>query len=223
MEGALRAPSPRLVAYLGAMPRPWLAIAIVVLTGSLVGCGGKGSVHTSGSTVTSEPPSSTTTAPTGSTTTSTSEAPLSGGGTTPVSTPAAGRAQLTAVTADGHATFDRVVLQFEAGDVPGYLVQYTSRPVQEDPSGRDITVSGDSVLEVRLEHASGVDLSGGSPRPTYSGPHRIAGPGGAIVEVVEAGDFEGVLRWVAGTHGKPAFKVSTLLNPPRVIVDVAKP
>jgi hypothetical protein len=203
--------------------------ALILLLGlSLVaGCGAKDAVHTSdtvhtGSTTTSAGPptsagSSTTADPASS---STTVAPFTGGGTTAVSTPPGGRALLTGVSVAAHPGFDRIVFEF-SGDGPGYLVRYIDRPVQEDPSGKAVTVAGDAVLEVHMEHASGVDLSGGMARPTYNGPHRIAGPGPAVAEIVDAGDFEGVLRWVAGTHGKPAFKVSTLSGPTRVVVDVA--
>jgi hypothetical protein len=43
----------------------------------------------------------------------------------------------------------------------------------------------------------------------------------AIQSVVETGDFEGVLNWVIGVRTRPAFKVTTLPNPTRVVVDVA--
>src|SRR2546423_1331046 len=182
---------------------------VFVLAVALTGCNGSG--HS---------PTTTTTSTVASTTTTTSGG-FSGGGTTEVRTPAAGRAFLTAVRVAGQPGFDRVVFEFE-GDVPGYRVGYIDRAVQEDASGKEIAVAGDSVLRIHMEHASGADLSGGKVRQTYTGPKRVTATGTAtVVEVVDAGDFEGVLTWVAGVKGHPAFKVSALTSPSRVVVDVA--
>jgi hypothetical protein len=41
-----------------------------------------------------------------------------------------------------------------------------------------------------------------------------------LVEVVQAGDFEGVVTWVAGVSTDAGFKVSTLESPPRLVIDV---
>lgn len=140
-----------------------------------------------------------------------------------MSTPVAGRALLVAVRTSTNPGFDRIVFEFEGGEAPGYAVQYGQRPVQEDGSGNPVTVRGDAVLEMRMEHASGADLSGGTFRQTYTGPKQLAVNGPAIVDVARAGDFEGVLRWVAGTTGKLPFKVQALTNPTRIVVDVAHP
>lgn len=115
-----------------------------------------------------------------------------------------------------------MVFEFEH-EAPGYAVRYIDRPVREDGSGNEVTVRGGAVLEVRMEHASGADLSGGKFRQTYTGPRQIEVDGAAAVEVVRTGDFEGVLHWVIGTTTKLPFKVSTLSGPNRIVVDIARP
>ena len=55
------------------------------------------------------------------------------------------------------------------------------------------------------------------------GEFRIAMLGDSAVEAVQAGDFEGVLRWVIGTHGRLPFVVHVQSSPTRVVVDIEAP
>ena len=116
--------------------------------------------------------------------------------------------------------FDRLTFTFTGG-LPGYVVEYTNRPIQEDASGKTIEVKGDNVLRMRFAGASTVDLSGGKVTSTYTGPKRFSPATASVVEVVESGDFEDVLNWVAGTKGKPGFKVTPDAAAGRVVIDVA--
>jgi hypothetical protein len=154
--------------------------------------------------------------------TSTTAATLVGASTSPVSTPRAGHTKLTGLTVTNQGSFDRVTFTLRDG-IPGYAVEYVGRPVLQDASGQPIEVAGDHVLQVTLSGASGVDLSGGKMTATYTGPTRIAGTTPAIAEIVRRGDFEDVLSWVIGTHGQPAFTVSTDPAAGTVVVDLAHP
>jgi hypothetical protein len=127
-------------------------------------------------------------------------------------------ALLGAVRAAAQEGFDRITFEF-VNRLPGYTVGYGRRPVLQDGSGNEVAVEGAAVLTVAMTPASGFDLSGGG-RPTYTGPDRIRPPTSTLVEVVQAGDFEGVLTWVAGVSTDAGFKVSTLESPPRLVVDV---
>jgi hypothetical protein len=169
--------------------------------------------HKNAATTTSlaaSPTSTTTTAdacgtPGGATTTL-----LPAAGTTAVSTPSTSARWLTAVRVACHGgaggTFTRVAFEFENG-IPGYSVSYASRPILEDASGKTVDVKGDAVLRVRMESASGTDITGAAARTTYTGPARIAGPGSSVQEIVLTGDFESVLTWVIGVKGQPPFHV----------------
>jgi hypothetical protein len=134
-----------------------------------------------------------------------------------------GLALLTAVRVGGHEGFDRVVFQFLPGPTPGYRVRYVQPPIIEDPSGRTVRVAGTAFLSIRMEPASGFDLTG--PRgQVYTGPSRIDGSsaGGDVVEeVVLTGDFEAVMNWVIGLDGRAPFRVLRLSGPPRLVVDFA--
>ncbi|MFP5375543.1 MAG: hypothetical protein ACLGIO_02015, partial [Acidimicrobiia bacterium] len=145
----------------------------------------------------------------------------------PVSTPAvAERAYLTGVTAqatDGGGT--RVVFEFDPV-VPGYTIDYAERPVTEDGSGDEVPVEGEALLAVRMENAAGARIDGEAVTPTYTGPDRVAAAGtpSAVIEVVDAGDFEGVVTWVLGLrHRADAVSVSRLTGPPRLVIDVPGP
>lgn len=47
------------------------------------------------------------------------------------------------------------------------------------------------------------------------------GPGEAVQQVKLTCDFEGELTWALGVGGQRPFRVTTLADPPRLVVDVA--
>jgi len=167
-----------------------------------------------------------TTAPTTDAPTPPSSTPPSSAtpATPPISVPApAERAYLTAVrVAATEGGGSRVVFEFDPL-VPGYLIDYTTRPVTEDGSGKEVTVAGDAVLQVRMENASGARIEGEKVIRTYTGPRRVAatGVGGVVTEAVDTGDFEGVVNWTVGLRQKVrAITVTTLSGPSRLVIDV---
>jgi hypothetical protein len=115
--------------------------------------------------------------------------------------------------------FDRFVLEFE-DEVPPWRVAYVAKPVRADGSGAIVPLAGDHALEVRMSPAAGVDLGGGGTRITYTGPNRINTGTPEITEVVRTGDFEATLTWAIGTRHRREFRVTTLQDPPRLVVDV---
>jgi hypothetical protein len=187
---------------------------ILATTLAVSGCGGDNG------TPAANPPA-TTTAPMGTTTDGID--PLEGAGTTPVQGESVGFeiALLERVAIGRHEGFDRVVFQFK-NHLPGFRVEYVERPLKEDGSGNVIKVEGGAVVLVRMEPASGFDLSVDEGEMVYTGPRRLEGPaaGTSIVrEVVRTGDFEAVLSWAVGVEDKVDFRVRTALGPARLIVD----
>lgn len=144
----------------------------------------------------------------------------------PVSIAAGGeRAYLTAVRVDTKDSgSSRVVFEFDPV-LPGYKVDFATRPVTMDGSGDEVTVAGEALLEVTMENASQARFVGEKVVLTYTGPKRVQPTGagaGVVVEVVEAGDFEGLVRWVVGLRQKDAkVSVSTLSGPGRLVLDIA--
>jgi hypothetical protein len=149
--------------------------------------------------------------------------PLEGAGTTPVEGAATGSetALLERVAIGRHEGFDRVVFQFR-DHLPGYRVEYVEPPLKEDGSGNVVQVKGSAFVVVRMEPASGFDLTTGEGVMVYRGPKRIDGAaaGTSIVrELVRTGDFEAVLSWAVGLEERVDFRVRTATSPARLIVD----
>lgn len=171
-------------------------------------------------------PGTTTVADTTTTTTETNGIdPLEGAGTDPVEgepTAGAGEIALLERLALGrHEGFDRVVFQFK-NHVPGYRIEYVDPPLKEDGSGNVVKVEGSAFVVVRMEPASGFDLTKNEGELVYKGPRRIDGSaaGTSVVqEVVRSGDFEAVLSWAIGLSDRVDFRVRTASSPARLIVD----
>ena len=115
-----------------------------------------------------------------------------------------------------HATFDRVVFDLR-GAAPGYKVGYVDT-VREDGSGKVIDMRGGANLMVRLRPAQAHRNDGS---PTYTGSKRIFVDDPELREVAFAGDFEGVVSIGLGVHAKHGFRVMTLSDPTRIVVDIA--
>lgn len=124
----------------------------------------------------------------------------------------------TTVRFGEHPGYDRVVFDFDGDVLPGYRVEYVPQAVQ-DGSGTIVEVDGDAILQVRME---GVRL----PEPGEAVP---GGPGTfepdedeAVKEVRLEGTFEGVaLAWVGVDDRQRDFRVFTLTDPVRLVVDVS--
>lgn len=131
------------------------------------------------------------------------------------------RGYLASVKVGVHDGYDRVVFEFEDA-LPGYRVATTKRPVTEDGSGDTVEVAGDALLEVRFENAGTARIEGERVVPVYKGEKRVTTKGKLVQEVVDAGDFEGVVTWVVGLEDEPAaVSVGTLTSPFRLVIDVS--
>lgn len=204
-----------------------LAVAVVSslsLVAAACGDDDGGAIDTSSATTTTAAGSSGTTASTRA-----DEGgidPMNDASTSPVSVPApanasGGAALLSAVRASRHEGYDRVVFEFTAASsLPGYSVSYVDEPVTEDGSGKQVDVAGDHVVLVRMEPASGADVTKESAPQSYTGPTRFTPGTPEVTELVRTGDFEAVLSWAIGVHDKVAFRVLTLQNPARLVVDL---
>jgi hypothetical protein len=123
----------------------------------------------------------------------------------------ANTALLRAVAASGGRCADRVTFDFttRANAPPKCTIVYTKPPFSMDGSGAPVTVSGSAFIRLRCEPAYGYDFAGGGG-PTYTGPKRITAKGTKHVkELVQTGDFEGVLSWVIGLDGERPFSAAT--------------
>lgn len=174
--------------------------------------GDGGSTTASGAT-TSEPAAATTTSTAPVTTTT---APCRGSGATePVTTATtANAALLRAVRAVGGRCADRVDFDFttQRNAAPKCTVAYDQPPFTMDASGAAVSVAGTAFVRLRCESAYGYDFESG--QPTYTGPKRITATGTRHVrEVVETGDFEGVLNWIVGLDAERPFTATAAQVP----------
>lgn len=120
-----------------------------------------------------------------------------------------------------HQGYDRVVFELD-GAVPGYRVAYV-REVLEDPSGRAVGLQGDARILVTLRgettDTTFQTVEGATPS-SYTGPRRMLPDLPSVMEVRLVGDFEAVLSAAIGVDHQVPFRVFTLKNPTRVVVDV---
>lgn len=188
---------------------------------SLAACGDDDATVPRSATSPSSPATAAPTTPAASPTTPAGIDPLEGASTATVTSEPKNTetALLTAVRAARQEGFDRVVFEF-ANAVPGYRIGYVERPITEDGSGEEVSVSGDAVLEVRMRNASGADLSKEGAPLTYTGPTRITPPTPQVTELVRTGDFEATLTWAVGVRDKVDLRVTTLESPPRLVIDL---
>jgi hypothetical protein len=138
--------------------------------------------------------------------------------TAPPATAAQQTATLVAIRAAHHPDYDRVVFEF-AGPLPAHRdVGYVPELIG-DPSGLPVPVAGDAILQVRMAVAAGHDENG---NVTY-GPTRRTYPLPNVIQVVNSGDFEGVLTFGIGLARQTTVNTFTLTNPSRVVVDISTP
>jgi hypothetical protein len=181
-----------------------------------VDCGGSSGNQSAGpATTAAAVPAATTTTTTG----------LPGASTDPVKTPdTPGGPGQTALLVDvrtgRHSGYERVVFEF-VSTLPGYSVQYVSKPVHADPSDLIVDVPGEQVIMVRMAMASGVDATATPVHDTYTGPSRLDTGYPTLAGLAAVGDFEAVLTWAIGVTNRAPFAVTTLSDPPRLVIDIA--
>ena len=126
---------------------------------------------------------------------------------------------VTDIRIGAHEGFDRVVYEFGGTGTPGWTVGYVEQAIQ-DGSGAEVEIGGTSILAVTITGAAYPFDSGVEE---YAGPDPLTDPSATVVEEVHFGaTFEGMTQsWIGTTTERPAFTVTTLSNPTRLVVDVA--
>jgi hypothetical protein len=111
--------------------------------------------------------------------------------------------------------FDRLVLQFDGDQLPGYHVEYVDKPVIKCGSGDPTEVAGEGWLQVRIQPAQAHE----GPQVTVA--ERERKPGLPVVQELELTcDFEGEVTWVLGVKHPNKYRVMELREPTRLVVDV---
>lgn len=147
------------------------------------------------------------------------------GSTAPVqATPASNAAgiQVVDLRAAAHPGFDRLVFEFSGNQVPGYSVQYATTAVACG-SGQDLTsyIGGGSppaaMLMVKIEPADAHDQSS---QPTIV--RDLQANLATIIRAFGICDFEAHVDYAVALSAQKPFQVTTLANPPRLVIDVAQ-
>jgi hypothetical protein len=112
-----------------------------------------------------------------------------------------------------HDGFDRAIFEFADG-VPSFSVRYQKRPVLEEGTMAPVEISGSAVLVVTFQfyYGENVSIYQGFPK----GPLDLA----VLTEIKNIDASEAVMSYALGVQGRHAFRVTTLANPARLVVDI---
>lgn len=124
-------------------------------------------------------------------------------------------ALLQEVRAGRHGGYDRLVFQF-ADSLPGWHIAYVDRPVRQCGSGDVVPLPGDAWLSIRLEPANAHTEAG---RPTVAERDRTF-EGGNLKRLKLICDFEAQVEWIAAVGYPGRYRVMTLRQPARLVVDI---
>lgn len=117
-----------------------------------------------------------------------------------------------------HPCFERVVLELQGtGDMPGYRVAYVDDPVKLSPSDMEVDIAGDATLVLSV--AAWMTTMEGEG---YDGPDQIVPTNVSLIEELRlVENFEGMHQWAIGLDRERPFSVTTLNDPPRIVIDIA--
>jgi hypothetical protein len=125
-----------------------------------------------------------------------------------------GQALVTGVRTGVDACWDRVVFDV-AGAPAGYRVEYVD-VVRAEGSGLPLYVPGGARLSVNLHHPAGPLPYGVNQKAANVDDYPV------LRSVTYGGSFEGHTQYGVGVRARLPFRVFTLTNPGRIVVDVAR-
>lgn len=121
---------------------------------------------------------------------------------------------LVGIRAAHHPGYDRVVFDFTGGLPSTRSVRYVSQLIA-DPKGTPIPIAGRAILAVTMFPTNAHNSAG-----RVTAPAKVAFALPNVMTVVRSGDFEAVTSYGIGLAKKETFKVFTLRNPNRLVVDI---
>lgn len=124
---------------------------------------------------------------------------------------------LVSVRAASNAGYDRVVWEFRGGLPAHRDASYVPR-LLGDGSGLPMRIAGDAVLRVSMFDANAHNPDTGRP----TAPSRLVVGLPNVIELVQSGDFEAHVSYGVGLAKRQTFRMFTLTNPSRVVLDVRK-
>jgi hypothetical protein len=136
------------------------------------------------------------------------------GGATPQDPAILTDVRIAAHPGDG---FDRIVFEYDDELPDQTRIRYENAAIRCG-SGNEEPVAGSGTLIVRMTATQAHDEEGDVTVPDLD----IPGTGVAIREAVSICDFEGIVEWAVGIDGTRPFRVTTLSNPSRIVIDVLR-
>lgn len=124
---------------------------------------------------------------------------------------------LTDVDLGRHGTYDRVVLEVADGGHAGWQAEYVDQATAQG-SGQTIDIEGDAILRLALSNMNlptASDLDQVEPGTRYDGV-------GDIAEVYVGTTFEGITQVFVGVSAQTPFRVFSLDDPTRIVLDVVR-
>ncbi|MGO1834241.1 MAG: AMIN-like domain-containing (lipo)protein [Actinomycetaceae bacterium] len=113
-----------------------------------------------------------------------------------------------------HEYYDRVVLDLEGEDTsPGWTASYVTDPL-EDGSGAPIDIEGNAFLHLSVTGFR-MPVEG---EPFHQGVTNF--DGGGVDEIYVSAPFEGMIQVVVGVDSARSYRVFTLGDPLRLVIDV---
>jgi hypothetical protein len=125
---------------------------------------------------------------------------------------------MTAMAVTRQGDHDQAVLTFTGTAVPGWTAQYVTTPLQNG-TGQVLALPGQSILEVLiLETPSPFSSPAG-----YTGPPVVFDQATPQINTVQfSAQGAGITQVFVTINGnQPAFDVTALTNPTRIVIDVA--
>jgi hypothetical protein len=113
--------------------------------------------------------------------------------------------------------YSRIVFEYDGG-TPAVEIDLAEPPFLADPSGMELSVSGDPVYRITLHGATKFDIESGTM--PYSGPTNFEPGSQEIMQLVESGDFEATHSWYLGVGGGTCLRVFHLTDAYRVVIDI---
>ncbi|CAM4315973.1 MULTISPECIES: AMIN-like domain-containing (lipo)protein [Corynebacterium] len=126
--------------------------------------------------------------------------------------------QLQDVRAGSHGDIDRVVFEYAGMGMPSYVAGYVDTPRQQ-ASGNVMEVPGAAHLEVNVQGTAGDMMRTDAPI-TAMGSKGVAA--GNIADVYLGSIFEADSQFFIGLDSQRGYKIYTLENPTRIVVDIAR-
>jgi hypothetical protein len=139
-----------------------------------------------------------------------------------VAPPSVGPVLLRTMRAAAQEGFDRIVFEFEGNTLPGYKVEYVDS-VSNCGSGQDVTAflgggtAPEAILLVDIRPSDAHNQQGQPTAPRDLSPNLAT-----IERAFGICDFEAVVTYALALSGEKEFKVSTLQDPARLVIDVAQ-